>query len=316
MSGRRRSRFKKTSIFHRKSIYLGQKDIEILGLFGPGPFNKFNYLTSDLIAAVTGRPLNRVQHRMRDLYDHGYLNRYHPPYERIGGSSKSVYLLDKLGAAVLSEHLDEHVKYNRDFDINSYHQHMEHILLTNWFRVLTIAACRDYNGAELQYHYPDHYFRLKFGHQKNKKNFTVEPDLLFGISKIGYPSDVSNFYVEIHRPSRKAKESSRKQINTIAKKLTAYKRFWEHEVYKSIDNEDYPDIRNWKNMRVLMVTDVGYQEHENLISLARKIDDRGKGLRLFWFARKQDFDLNKPETLFNAVWKTPIEGDGTKSIFD
>lgn len=69
-------------------------------------------------------------------------------------------------------------------------------------------------------------------------------------------------------------------------------------------------------MRVLFLTDTRAVEHENLIKLTKEnVGSDGKSLGLFWFAKKDDFDLAYPESLFAPVWRTPIPGDKPRSIF-
>ena len=129
---KRKSRYRRLPVGERRPIRLSDKDSDILKLFAPG---QYNYLTAELVAAATDRPINRVQHRLRQLYDNGYLQRYHPPHERIGGSTKVVYLLDQEGAKILTERFQKPVKPNRNFDPGTYHPFMEHTLLTNQFRI-------------------------------------------------------------------------------------------------------------------------------------------------------------------------------------
>lgn len=309
---KRKSRYMRLPAGERQPMRLTEKDVDILKLFAPG---QYNYLTAELIAASTDRPLNRAQHRLRQLYDSGILNRYHPPYERIGGSSKIVYFLDHRGARALTQHFRESVKPMRNFDPDSYHPFMEHILLTNWFRVLVRSACRKKDRVEIPYYFPDDYFSFKFKHPDCKARFNIDPDFFFGM-KIGDRPTV-NFFVEAQRPTRKTKESSKQQLKNIRRKFQAYFLFWKAQAYRAGDiARVYPEVTNWNNVRVLILTDTGDKEHENLINLARRIDKRGRGVRLFLFAKRRDFELSKPEGLFSNKWCTPVEGDRLYSILE
>ncbi len=310
---KRRSKFKRAP---KRKLYLTDNDLEILKLFGPEKLYGFNYLTAEIIAAITGRYYNRLQRRLRELYDHKYLNRYFPPYEKIGGSAKAVYMLSRGGADILNEEYDEPVKV-LDFDPEAYHPQLEHTTTTNWFRGLTMGACRRHSGVKLFYQYPDHHFKIDFKVNLPQESFTagLRPDWFFAIRRDGLP--VRNFFVELQRPTRKTKNSSKaSEVRSVKKKFRDYYYFYKLEGFNHISEEDYPDVMNLKNMRVLILTDTGDQEHENLIKLARDVDERGRGLRLFWFARVQDFDINRPESLFKEVWRTPVQGDKHWSILN
>ena len=92
--------------------------------------------------------------------------------------------------------------------------------------------------------------------------------------------------------------------------------FWKYRIYKADTVvSDYPDIEDWQTMRVLVVTDpeTSIQEHESLIQTARTIDEHGRGLRLFWFSKLNEFSLVNPSDFFNkAAWRTPIDFNSTK----
>src|SRR5574341_2165032 len=140
-----RSRFKRPDEEVRQPLRLSANDLEILKLFGP---QEFRYATAEMIAALTGRYLNYVQHRLRSLWEHGFLQRWFPPNERVGGSTKAVYFLDQKGADVVSDQISDVVDAP-SLDLQKYHPFMEHTLTVNWFRALTISASRMCDGVKL-----------------------------------------------------------------------------------------------------------------------------------------------------------------------
>lgn len=77
---------------------------------------------------------------------------------------------------------------------------------------------------------------------------------------------------------------SKEQRDTIKEKIKRYYRFYKDEEWFNFPNADYPEIENLKNMRVLVITDVGDQEHQNLIQLARDIDEKKKESVCFGFS--------------------------------
>ena len=310
---KRRSKYKRVPPTELSPIRLYKKDLQIFELLRPG---NLPYATSQMLAAVCQRNHNRLQQRLRQLFDNGYVFQYPPPHNKVGGSSKLVYLLDERGADELSDHLNEPVE-PLDFDPESYHQQLPHTLTTLWFSALVKAACQGHPEIELLYEYHDHHFKLDFTVDHDGKTLTAKlrPDYFFGIRRDG---SVRNFWCEITRSSRKTKQNIRGRVRSIRSKLRDYFLFYKTKGYEQEKiRELYPDVQNLKNTRVLLITDssVGDREHENLIKLARGVDPQKVGLRLFWTAKISDFDITKPETLFAPVWRTPrLDDDQLWSI--
>jgi len=304
-----RSRYKRADTTDKKPLRLSETDIEMLNWFSP---LNFTYLTADLIAALVDRSLNQVQHRLRKLWDHRFIERLPPqrnPFH--SGSEKIVYYLDKKGADALSEYLQDLIKPPK-VDRESYQLQLSHKLLTTWFITLIIIATRKRDGVVLRYRYNDREFshKVKIGDRVE----AVVPDSVFGIDRSKKPT--RNFFLEVQRATRKTKESelTRDQRKTVSAKFQRYYHFYKNGEYKNISRDEYPEMKNHKAMRVLVLTDVGDQEHENLIELARSVDTRGDGLRLFWFARASDFDLQNPGSVFSNVWRTPNIEDEQENV--
>jgi len=318
MPQHQRSAYKRLDKEALKPLRLNDKDVELLKLFGP---RQFTYLTAELIARLTSRELNRIQHRVRDLWDHRLLRRWRPPIivneEAAGGSQKAIYLLDVAGAEVLKERAGIEARVI-DFDPSDTHPMLDHAIAVNWFRALTTLACLKRTGVKFLYQYLDRELSVRFKVKLPERELlaTVVPDWFFAVDRNDQP--VRNFFLEYQRSTRKTKRagSNSQPLRTVRDKFRDYYYFYKDRYWESLSDKDYPDIQNLQNMRVLVVTEMGDQEHENLIKLVRSVDERGKGIRLFWFAKRSDFDLAHPETLFAPVWRTPVEGDERMSIVE
>jgi hypothetical protein len=78
----------------------------------------------------------------------------------------------------------------------------------------------------------------------------------------------------------------------------------------------YSAMKEPQNLRVLFVTEgMSKEEHESLITLAREIDEKKIGLRLFLFLRFEDLELDPVQKISTSIWSTPVVGDVSRSIF-
>ena len=342
MLQKRKSRFREPT---GEDVRLRKTDFTIFELYGPGKLKQFDRLTADLIALLTDRwkARDRVNTRCGQLFDAKYLKRYNPPAAPGEGSKKVVNLLTTKGANALKEHLigeanrkvqageltlqeantwveiiEQETKSIKNFNPREYHQDTEHSVTTNWFRALVQGACRQRDDIELLYQYPDHSLGFRLGHRQLKGEVFIDPDTFHGWRLINQPPEtgVNNFYVEVHRSSRKTKQTKDERKRTIERRLKDYRNFKYFQLYQGIQ-DNCPEVENWKNMRVLWLTETGPIEHENLIKLTRDTVGRdGKSLGLFWFAKKSDFDLASPESLFAPVWRTALDKDEPRSLLD
>ncbi len=98
----------------------------------------------------------------------------------------------------------------------------------------------------------------------------------------------------------------------------SYVQFKKHRIYEArAVSKDYPSVKDWQTMRVLVVTDpeTSNQEHESLIQTARTIDKHDRGLRLFWFSRASDFCFDGSDSFCDKrSWRTPAKGEPQKSL--
>jgi len=58
------------------------------------------------------------------------------------------------------------------------------------------------------------------------------------------------------------------------------------------------------NFRVLTIC-LSQERADNLRKIAKKADDNQAGSEMFWFACESSYSLKEPETILEAVWKTP-----------
>ena len=326
---KRRSRYYRTAFEERQSINSTQKDLEtIFRVFGPE--HQFNYVTAEIIATITGRYHDRLVKRLRQLWDckQEYLNRHIQPNNQLGGSKKAIYYLDRGGVAVLNEYFaEELVKPLRPLDVDphSYKPEMDHMIATNRFHALGIAACRQQAGVELKYHHMDHKFPIHFEVTQPKFQATIDADWFFGLARAEKPT--RNFFVELVRPSRKtgysqydrAAEAALKngqdklpvsRVRSLTTKFRDYFYFYQLRGYKNFPNKKHPEIETLEAMRVLVLCDdMSEKQFRNVISIANHVVRGSKTKRLFWFAKTSDFDLKNSQSFFARVWITVIEGE-------
>lgn len=83
----------------------------------------------------------------------------------------------------------------------------------------------------------------------------------------------------------------------MAQRFRAYTYWWK----KDYHIRHYGMNRNFRVL-ILCLTD---KRKEALRKLAKRTDELGTGLNLFWFASQKDYDYHKPETVFKKIFTTP-----------
>ncbi len=75
----------------------------------------------------------------------------------------------------------------------------------------------------------------------------------------------------------------------------------------------YGDNWGFKPKAILTVT-TSQERVDNMVEAQKKLDTRGKGLKFFLFANKNDIDIKKPDKVFKKIW---TDGTGKKvSLID
>ncbi|MCA9732655.1 replication-relaxation family protein [candidate division KSB1 bacterium] len=293
------SRYKRAEL--DEPLKLRKVDEQILEWFLPG---KFKYLTPRMLAVLLDYKIDSVQKRLRVLFDAHYLKRIYRP-QGPTGSTEVVYTLDKVGAKHLTQLTGQKVKVYDTKGPNEYRLMLDHALAINTFLVCVIAACEVTENVSLSFFYPDHEFswRVDMG---EKKFESLVPDAVVGIIKDGVQR---NFFVEVQRSTGKTKQGikSKDERYTVRRKLQRYHTL-KKSPYNYLDqfpNENYPELENPKNMRVLYISEVGGQEYENALEIGKKASGNTQGSALIWFTQLENIDIERPESVFGEIWDVP-----------
>ena len=184
------------------------------------------------------------------------------------------------------------------------------------------------SGVRIGYEYKDKQFTASFkatrtvthksGRQSARElRYTVVPDWLFsfkaGQDDSGNHIPTRNLFVECQRSNRMTKSASSLDAKSLKKKLEGYYYYYKQQKWLERQGSKL-QLECPNNMRVLFVTDMKRQEHENFIQLARSVDERGLGIRLFWILRIQELAENPLSKILQPIWQTPVEGDELKCL--
>ena len=131
------------------------------------------------------------------------------------------------------------------------------------------------------------------------------PDAVFGLR---YTNSLKRkrsvyFFVEADRGSMPVMRSNLQQTS-FYKKMIGY--------WKAKNQGTFKHKFNFPNVRVLTIT-TSPVRIEHMIEANKKVDERRKGSRLFYFAPADIFTLEDPETIFKPVWQNG-RGDNLMSL--
>lgn len=330
MPANKQSRYKKPPADELTPIRFEKRDLAILELFGREHW--FEYLTARGISWQLGRSLNSLQHRLQKLYHHGYLARWHPPHTYTGGSQPCVYYLDELGAAELRKYTKKRVKAKRL--AAGYHPFLMHTVLLNEIRAIIKRAATE-QGLIVPYEFQDREFVDRFRAQRQVSTdrgqvgrdtmYHLVPDWMFALAngkdEQGNLLQVRNFFLELQRSKGAVKSPKRlrSRYKSLRHRLEAYYYFYKQQrwtAWAEVKKRKYAAIKEPQNLRVLFVTEgMSQEEHTNLIALARDIDEKKIGLRLFLFLRYEELGQNPVQKITESIWQTPVAGDSPVDIF-
>ena len=141
---------------------------------------------------------------------------------------------------------------------------------------------------------------------------------------------------DCHLAHAEARVDQDDTAKSLRKKYEAWYYLYKNEYWRAWIKMK-PDIKDPKNFRLLTICDMKAQEFENLIEMVRKIDERGRGLKLTWFIRWSDLEETITESkekfgkqgrgiyekivsrdsimnFFGKIWRTPVAADELYSI--
>ena len=305
---KRTPRFTRVS---RGQVRLQSRDIEIIKYV-----HKHRFLTSRHILALIPGSERGVLGRLQKLFHGGYLDR--PAYQlqpHKKGSDPLVYGLGNKGADTLSWECGidrsrvDWTQKNRQ--IKTFY--LRHALMVSHFMVCLELACRSVAGVELIE--PEEIVKRRPSKtynpnnpcgwrvvQKRKTDSTVRqincsvvPDKVFGLF---FPEEREGrknafFFLEADRSTMPVMRTNFK-TTSFFKKMIGYWESWRQDLYTA--------NFGFKNARVLTITK-SQERIDSMIAAGKQVDERKQGSKMFLFARRADFILDRPETVFDHVWR-------------
>ena len=310
-SQKRRKRFQRD---RNESARLTARDFEILRIV-----QSYRFIQTPELHALIGGSLQRLQRRLRKLFDVGYLSR--PPSQRLlkealNKNFPMVYALgDQLRRDVrdglrVAEDLEER---GIDFaligrqDWTSKNRvvrfpYMAHALMVTKFRVCLELACQEDSGIELLYWYGDRQVKDKviYKTERGRVPLPIHPDGFFCLQIDG---EKKWFFLEADRHTEPQRRSTFKKTS-VYNKVLGYQEFWRQRRYK---NKESPlKAFEMTNFRALFVT-MSEKRADNLRLMIKEMDPKSRGLNLFMATSQDNYDIKKPIALFDGIWMAPSD---------
>jgi hypothetical protein len=214
---------------------------------------------------------NIVTRRLMLLYQHGYLDRLHPPIASVSGSSPIVYCLDRKGARLLAAELELEVKElgwqkrQRDRAL----LFLQHTLAVNDFRI-TVELAAQAGGHQIISWLDERSLTAHAAREGLReiglgmgKGGSVLPDACFAL-QVG--SKKARFFLEIDRGHTEGPR--------IRRKVRIYREYYASGLYERHFGS--------RSLRVLTVTTT-----DRRLGNLRKWSESEGGGRLFWFTTQR-----------------------------
>lgn len=264
-----------------KPFRLQPQDVEVLKQLAD-----YRFLDTYQILALQPRGLRNLRRRLQYLFHAGLVDRPPRQHDFLKPPGPVVYGLGNKGAEVLARTLEvekgkvDWQTKNREAGL----PYIEHTLMISRFRsTLTLALKSLERTAITNWQVGP---QLKAEVKLTGQRLAVIPDSFFTIRHDGQHN---HFFLEADRSTMTTKRYLRK--------LRAYWLWWKAGGHQR--------KFNIPRFRVLTVT-TSEKRKENLRNLARLADDGKRGSPMFLFACEKSFHLEKPETILNPIWQTPI----------
>jgi len=276
-------------------LLLKARDLQILSVIC-----SCRFIASDQIAKLVEGNDREILKRLKKLFHHGYVDRLLNPKIRTRlGSERIVYSMTNKGGALLAEQLGlDLARVNWTWKNRSVTQRLiKRTLAISKFRTVLTLAVQKHDRLKLDFWKGqrcieqnkdlDLIYTVTLMHRGALQNERrrIVPDGFFGLS-------------QAHRQHLLFVEADRSTMTAdrFAKRLAAYWSWWtQGECKKKYGVEDF---------RVLTVTPC-LQRRDSLRVAAGTAVPIESASSMFWFACEKDYSVNKPETIFGPIWRTP-----------
>lgn len=234
---------------------------------------------------VTDETHSNLRRRLRKLFHHAYLTRFHLPT-----SAEHVYALDNRGAELLRERQlplplsIDWTEKNRDVKT----PYVEHTLMVARFRVALELATRVHPKISLE-HFERESLDLKAEWKRDNKRVYVNPDAFFILKDESQPSGQQylNYFLEADR--------STMQLSRMLDKYARYSLMFQDNIHKqAFDVSDF---------RVLTIT----KSRERASNLASITADEAAPIphahkSLYYFTTEETYSEHPPNSLA-SIWR-------------
>ncbi len=286
----------------KENIRLTERDIDILT-----HLHTFRFLTAEMAAQLLNMPLKTARHRLKLMWEHGYIDR--PPVQKklwdvhAPGSYPLVYALSDRGAPILQQ--ERHIVTNKDhrYRNNQYHSelHFKHDLAIPETVAILSQATRSKGHIFLDHHqiqgghrhgdYRKHLTMTVMAEIKGQAiKKTITPDYACGI-QFNPERDPSILLLEIDRGSEQVKFKDH-QAATLESKYLFYNTAHDQKLFQA---------RYGPNFRVLIIT-TSPQRRDYMIERYKQHKNYTPWLFLF-----ADQSILSPETILT---ETIYKGNG------
>ena len=269
-------------------LRLMPRDMELLRELGESRFLN----TEQILALHPGGRRNFLR-RLAAMYDLGYLDRPKVQSRSKLPSSHIVYSLGKQGVETIFGDAGQYQAVLRRLrEIERSLPLIAHALMISQFKVCLTLATRKRNDLKLERWLQgyDLKYSLKGRYGENPE---LVPDAFFVLGHDGYEYPV---FLEVDRGTM----TEERFVN----KLKLYWRWWREERIK--------DSLGFTHFRVITVTP-NETRSENLRIASKEANTDKKGSNMFLFTPDRNYSIEKPEAIFEPIWKSPKD-DLAKTI--
>ncbi len=293
LPSRRLPKFTRAKSSWRPPLVLQERDFTFLQAAA-----EYRLLSTPQYLLLFPESRDAVYRRLQLLFHHGYLDRL-----RGDPTAPMVYALGRRGAEILVERgvlqdIGEWRKKNQDLQ----ERYIAHQTMIANFRIALTLAIRERPDVRLLFFTPESHAlqdRVTVGTSGRSQTLPINPDGFFGLQFPELPEGRNRafFFLEADR--------STMTRGRFLQKLLGY---WEW--YSQGGHIRKLGI---KSFRVLTVT----KSEERMRSLLIAAAERGSlrdGLRMFWFTSEKRLRSERPQSVFESIWKTVDQGEAGQSL--
>jgi len=251
----------------------------------------YRFLDTNLLQILTGRGMRNLQRRLQWLFHSNFLDRPANQQDFPLTSGPMVYTLGKKGVQTLT---DPNVGYDPG-KIDWYTRNkrakmffIAHTMMVNKLRATLNLATEAIDGLDLESWQQGRILHDRAWVPEFEEELPVAPDGAFSLRVPDNKRPFRHFLLEADMGTMSISDRMYKK----------YRAFWRwfvdggHKAKLGIDS-----------FRVLTVTN-SPKRRDNLLQMARGIDEQKRGSHLFLFGWEGDYNLEDPQSILTRVWRS------------